>query len=157
MYSNISQILLLYKTWWYYNKFYSTKSLGVRYRCVKIPQCGLMEHGLKHIAPYVQQHITPCTVVITSLLVREKPLEAPASADVIKWKHFRIIGPLWGNSQIISGFPSQRPVVRSFDVFFDLRLNKRLSKQSRPRWFKTSSCSLWRHCKWLSTILVSYL
>ena len=27
-------------------------------------------------------------------------------------------------------FPSQRPVTRSFDDFFDLRLNKRLSKQS---------------------------
>ena len=27
-------------------------------------------------------------------------------------------------------FPSQRPVTRSFEVFFDLRLNKRLSKQS---------------------------
>ena len=25
-------------------------------------------------------------------------------------------------------FPSQRPVTRSFDVFFDLRLNKRLSE-----------------------------
>ena len=28
MYSNISQILLQYKTWWYYKKFDSTKSLG---------------------------------------------------------------------------------------------------------------------------------
>ena len=37
LYSNISQILLLYKTWWYNNKFDSTKSLVVRYRCVKIP------------------------------------------------------------------------------------------------------------------------
>ena len=27
-------------------------------------------------------------------------------------------------------FPAQRPVTRSFDVFFDLRLNKRLGKQS---------------------------
>ena len=45
-----------------------------------------------------------------------------------------------------SEFPSQRPVTRSFDVFFDLRLNKRLSKQSKRRWFETSSCSLWRHC-----------
>ena len=49
MYSNISQILLLYKTWQYYNKFDSTKSVGVHYRCVKIPQCGYMEHGLKDI------------------------------------------------------------------------------------------------------------
>ena len=28
-------------------------------------------------------------------------------------------------------FPARRPVTRSFDVFFDLRLNKRLSKQSQ--------------------------
>ena len=39
-----------------------------------------------------------------------------------------------------------RPVTRGFDVFFDLRLNKRLSKQSRRRWFETPSRSLWRHC-----------
>ena len=43
-------------------------------------------------------------------------------------------------------FPSQRPVTHSFDVFFDLRLNKRLSKHSRRRWFETPLHSLWRHC-----------
>ena len=41
--------------------------------------------------------------------------------------------------------PSQRPVTWSFDVFFDLRLNKRLSTQSRRRWFETPSRSLWCH------------
>ena len=41
---------------------------------------------------------------------------------------------------------SQRPVTRSFDVFFDLRLNKRLSKQSWGWWFETLPCPLWRHC-----------
>ena len=30
--------------------------------------------------------------------------------------------------------------------FFDMRLNKRLSKQSTRRWFATSLHSLWRHC-----------
>ena len=40
-------------------------------------------------------------------------------------------------------FPAQRPVTRSFDVFFDLRLNKRLSKQSWGCWL---SRPLWRHC-----------
>ena len=42
--------------------------------------------------------------------------------------------------------PSQKPEARSFDVFFDLRLNKRLSTQSRRRWFETPSRSLWRKC-----------
>ena len=42
-------------------------------------------------------------------------------------------------------FPSQRPVMRSFDAFFDLRLGKWLCKQSRRRWFETASRSLWRY------------
>ena len=52
------------------------------------------------------------------------------------------------SSLLVTGeFPSQRPVTRSFDVFFHLCLNKRLSKQSSGWWFETPSCSLWRHCK----------
>ena len=51
-----------------------------------------------------------------------------------------------GNSPITGEFPAQRPVTRSFDVFFDIRLNKRLSKQSWGWWFETLSCPLWRHC-----------
>ena len=50
-----------------------------------------------------------------------------------------------GNSPVADEFPSQRPVTRSFDVFFDLHLNKRLSKQSWGRWFETPLRSLWRH------------
>ena len=50
-----------------------------------------------------------------------------------------------GNSSVTGEFPAQRPVTRSFDVFFDLRPNERLSKQSGHRWFETLSSSLWRH------------
>ena len=49
-------------------------------------------------------------------------------------------------TKVTGKFPSQRPVTRSFDVLFDLHLNKRLSKQSRRRWFATPSLTLWRHC-----------
>ena len=48
--------------------------------------------------------------------------------------------------------PPQRPVTRSFDVFFDLRLNKRLSKQSWGLWFETLLCPLWLHCNGLNSI-----
>ena len=48
-----------------------------------------------------------------------------------------------GNPSVTGGFPSQSPATRSFDFFFDLRLNKRLSKQSRRRWLETQSRSLW--------------
>ena len=51
-----------------------------------------------------------------------------------------------GNSPVTSEFPAQRPATRSLDVFSDLRLNKRLSKQSWGWWFETLSSSLWRHC-----------
>ena len=50
-----------------------------------------------------------------------------------------------GNSPVPGEFPAQRPVTRSFGVFFDLHLNIRLSKQSWGWWFETSSSSLWRH------------
>ena len=63
--------------------------------------------------------------------------------DVIKTKHFPRYWPFvrefTGHRWI------ERPVTRSFDVFFDLPLNKRLNKQSWGWWFETLSCSLWRH------------
>ena len=49
-----------------------------------------------------------------------------------------------GNSPVNS--PHKGPVKRSFGVFFNLRLNKRLSKHSWGRWFEATSRSLWRHC-----------
>ena len=66
------------------------------------------------------------------------------------WRHqmetfSAILALCAGNSPATGEFPSQRPVTRGFDVFFDLRLIKRLNKQLRCRWFKTPSCSLWRH------------
>ena len=49
-----------------------------------------------------------------------------------------------GNSPVTGELPSHRPVTRNLDVFFDQRLNKQLSKQSKRRWFETPSHSLWR-------------
>ena len=40
---------------------------------------------------------------------------------VIKWKHFPRYWPFM-NSPVTDEFPAQRPVSRSFDVYFDLRL-----------------------------------
>ena len=50
-----------------------------------------------------------------------------------------------GNSPVSGEFPAQRPVTRSFNVFFDQRPNKRLSKRSWGWWFETHSPPLWRH------------
>ena len=37
---------------------------------------------------------------------------------------FRVTGPLCGEFTVHREFPAQMPVTRSFDFFFDLRLNK---------------------------------
>ena len=85
----------------------------------------------------------------------------------MKWKHFPRYWPfVWGihrsplnsthkgqcnvafcvgNSPVTRDFPSQRPMTRSFDIFFNLRLNKRLSEQLWGWWFETPSRSSWRH------------
>ena len=64
--------------------------------------------------------------------------------DVIKWKKVSVLLAICaGNSP---GTLTQRPVTWSFDVFFDLRPNKRLSKQWWGWWLETPSSPLWRHC-----------
>ena len=56
----------------------------------------------------------------------------------------RVTGHFCG--EVTGEFVSQRTVTRSFDIFLDLCLNKRLIKQSRCRWFETPSRSLWHPC-----------
>ena len=68
---------------------------------------------------------------------------------------FTLLALCEGNPLVTGGFPSQRPVTRSFDVCFYLRLNKRLSIQSKRRWRKMPSHSLWRHFKGASRCPVS--
>ena len=67
-----------------------------------------------------------------------------------RWRHqmetFSALLDIYaGNSPVTGEFPAQSPVMRSFDVFFDLCLNKRLSKQSWAWWFGTPSRPLCRH------------
>ena len=52
---------------------------------------------------------------------------------------FRVTGPLCGEITCHRWIPLTKPVTRRFDVLFDLRLNKRLSKQSRGWWLETPS------------------
>ena len=97
------------------------------------------------------QIIEGCRIANKSTLVYViywlRPQAACHHDDVIKWKHFPRYWPfVRGNHPVTGEFPAQRPVTRSFGVFFDLRLNKRLGKQSRRWWFEMPSHSLWRHC-----------
>ena len=70
--------------------------------------------------------------------------------NVTWWRHqmetfSALLAICAGNSPVPGEFPTQRPVTRSFDVYFDLRLNKRLSKQSWGWWLETLLCPLWRY------------
>ena len=88
---------------------------------------------------------TSCIMVIQDCLLacwQRKPLKT--------WRHQKeafsaLLAICVGNSPVTDEFPAQRPVTRSFDAFFDLRLNKGLSKQSCGWWFETPSHPLWRN------------
>ena len=62
-----------------------------------------------------------------------------------------------GNSPVTGEFPSPSDV-ELFDDFFDLCLNKRLSKQLLWYWFETPSRPLWCHCSAITmTLWVSFI
>ena len=82
--------------------------------------------------------------------------------DVMKWKHFPrnwsfmrgihrspVNSPHKGRGPVNS--PHKWPVTRSFDIFFDLHPNQRLSKKWWGWWFETLSRPLWRHRNAVST------
>ena len=91
------------------------------------------------------------TDIITIMIILRMSKTSVKRGNVISWWRHQMetFSPLLaicaGNSPVPGEFPTQRPVTRSFDVFFDLRLNKRLSKQPWDWCFETLSCPLWRH------------
>ena len=108
---------------------------------------------------------------VCNLSSRISGMAAPyAGNSLVSWKHiwnarFDVF-PWWrhqietfsallaifaGNSPVTGEFPAQRLVTRSFDVFFDLHLNKRLSKLSWSWWFEMLYLPLWRHCNTSTT------
>ena len=87
------------------------------------------------------------------LIITEYPMASCSSGSccVPWWRHqmetfSALLAICRWNSPVPGEFPTQRPVTRSFDVFFDLHLNDRLSKQLWGWWFETLSRPLWRHC-----------
>ena len=72
---------------------------------------------------------------------------------------FRVTGPLCGEFTGPGEFPTQRPVTRSFDVFFDLCLNKWLSEAGDLRRYRAhydvivmgSTLSVWSNKMWIIT------
>ena len=71
---------------------------------------------------------------------------------------FSALLAIWaGNSKVSGEFPAQRPVTRSFDVFFDQRLNEQFSKESGDWWFEMPSHTLWRHSNVDMSLKITHL
>ena len=84
----------------------------------------------------------PALQLFTSTIVNKTFCMMTSSNENI----FALLAICVGNSSVTGGFPSQRPITRSFDIFFDLRVNKPLSKWPKRRWFENLSSWLWRYC-----------
>ena len=132
------------------NKFMSTSSeIALR----RMPQYTFDDKStLAQIMAWCRQATSHCFSQSQSRFISLYGVTRPLRVKVTSWwRHqmetFSASLAIWaGNSPVTGVFPAQRPVSRSFDVFFDLRLNKRLSKQLWGWWFETLSCPLWRHC-----------
>ena len=84
------------------------------------------------------------TVEVLEAFMVKRDTSSWLNQDVIKWKHFPRYWPfVRGIHRSPVNSRHKRPLTRSFDVFFDLRLNKLLSKQSWGWWFETLSRRLW--------------
>ena len=83
--------------------------------------------------------VYPVAPEISLLLIKTNRLMNATVGGIIicsRWRHqmetFAGLLALWvGKSPVTGEFPSQKPVTRSFDFFFDLRLIKRLNKHSK--------------------------
>ena len=64
--------------------------------------------------------------------------------DAITWRYFPRHWPFLRGIHLNRWIPLTK--ANGGDVFCDLRLNKRLCKHLRRRWFETPSRSFWRHC-----------
>ena len=105
---------------------------------------------IQYIPKLIRTVLWCIALIITSIVT--------AFAESTWWRHqmetfSALLAICAGNSPVSGEFPTQRLVTRSFEVSFDLRLNKRLSKQSWGWWFETPSRPLWRHRNGLSHFL----
>ena len=121
------------------------RSTSIKMTPPRVPQSSaIYEHSNEWSTPPTPPH--PQKKIQTgNTLFKKKPFQRGAMMTSSNGNIFRVTGPLCGEFTGPGEFPTQRPVTRSFDVLFDLCLNKRLNKQSWGWWFETPSRLLWRH------------
>ena len=114
-----------------------------------LKKCGLMcrlRSGGHFVSVSIGLNIEKYPIVIRLIQI------CSALYQFIYGNIFALLAIRAGYSPVPGEFPAQRPVTRSFVIFFDLRLNKRLSKQSWGWLFEMLSCPLWRHCNVLGAM-----
>ena len=139
-----------HRCWLFRIKWFDVTALFYFVTCLII--CAINTHGVRPFPVNISKDIV--TRAIRIFVVGARGIQTLVDQDLqflvmmtsSNGNIFRATGTLCEEFTGHREFPPQRPVTRSFDVFFDQRLNKRLSKQLRSRWFKTPSRSLWRHC-----------
>ena len=99
-----------------------------------------------HMCMYLFVHIYVCMMVYLFMWANVIPCDLILSHDdVIKWKHFPRYWPFVRGIHLSPvNSPHKGQWRRALMFSSDLRLNKRLSKQSWGWWFETPSCPLWR-------------
>ena len=85
---------------------------------------------------------TCCLATNIQLLYSQHCDRCWPSTIMSRWRHqmetfSALLALCEGNPPATGGFPSQRSVTRSFDVFFDESLNRQLNIQWNCRWFET--------------------
>ena len=117
--------------------------------CTKLSTYCLLDHENSVLMKLLKRWTISIKMILT--ISSKSPQHSTVLVAQPWWRHqmetfSALLAICAGNSPVPGEFPAQMPVKRSFDVFFDLRLNKRLSKQSWGWWFETLSRPLWRHC-----------
>ena len=131
--------------------------LGHKRRFLRLDLCWFCS---KPAAPNrdIEHHVQG--MLLSENIARKRVVSIPSGMmeyieNYPRWRQMGMFSALLaicaGNSPVTGEFPTQRPVTRSFDAFFDLSLNKRLSKPSWSWWVETPSRPLWRHCHALYT------
>ena len=158
----MSVLLVARNTWEFRESWFQCFTFGKSYRNYRMTQFMLFSK-LIILTKIVSVFLTELSIPVLAPLRNGNVYEMRNgnnsagidSADAAWWRHqmetfSALLAICVGNSPVPGEFSAQRPVTRSFDVLFDLRLNQRLSKHSWGWWFETLSRPLWRHCNGMS-------
>ena len=127
--------------------FYLSECIGCEFKAIRINMCGnicglqletaIDWYAFLVIARYIYatQPMYPMEAIGWHVSPHDDVGTISAFCPFVRWIHRSPVNSL-----------HKRPVTRSFDVFLDLRLNKRLGKQSWGWWFETPLRPLWHHC-----------